>query len=92
MNKTQWRSFRNIRRIFQWHFCRNLFPAQIADGLSRKMLCSLHMAPSAFGAFVTWETRRADTIATSITYPPGPVLWELSSTTHTWYKHKRKMI
>ena len=75
-----------------WALWADCNPGSDRWGSEPEMLCSLHMAPSAFGAFVTWETRRADAIATSITYPPGPVLWELSSTTHTWYKHNRKMI
>ena len=50
---------------------------------------SLHMPPSTFRAFITGETRRTNTITTSIADPPGPILRELFSATHTWNKHKQ---
>lgn len=48
------------------------------------------MTPSTFRAFETRETCGTYTVTAFVTNPPAPILWELSTTTHTWYKHKRK--
>ena len=55
-----------------------------------KSLYSPHPTPSAFRTFVTRETRGTYAVTAFVTDPPAPILWELSPTTHTWYKHKRK--
>lgn len=47
------------------------------------------MPPSAFRTFITGKTRRTNTITTSITDPPGPIVKQLFTTIHTRNKHKQ---